>query len=93
MGEGAGDSAVLLVYATRYALGRMTFAPRDIKYLLVRHQGWLDVATVDVLIRDIDEHGARHGGYGMRCDDEQWAETLDWLRKMRPIIERKAVSA
>jgi hypothetical protein len=87
------NDAVLLVYATRYALGRMTFAPREIKDALVRHQGWLNVQTVDVLIRDIEEHGKRFGNYGMRCDDEQWADTLDWLREMRPIIERQGVAA
>lgn len=75
------DDAAVLIFATRYALGRKTLAPSIVKSALVRHQKALSAADADILIRDIEAQ-AEHG-YGDRCDEETWADTLGWLREMR----------
>lgn len=75
------DDATVLIFATRYALGRRTFAPKIVSEALVRHQKAISANDADVLIRDIEEQAER--GYGDRCDEDTWLDTLGWLRDMR----------
>ena len=67
----------ILIYAMRYALGRMTFAPTmvidNIKYNI-------DLFSADSLrqiIKDIDEQASF--GYGMDCDEETWMNFKEYL--------------
>lgn len=78
--RGSRDDATLLIFATRYALGRRTFAPSIIKGLLIRHQDWLTPQDAAILIHDIEFQGTI--GYGDPCDRETWETTLGWLREM-----------
>jgi hypothetical protein len=82
------NRAAMLIFATRYALGRRTFAPEIVRGELVVQSECLTVDDVDVLIRDIEAQAEL--GYGDRVDEEAWADTLAWLREMRPIIERRS---
>lgn len=67
----------------RYALGRQTYVVRDVCQLLRRVEPLLGRGQLNVLIRDIDDHGrdvARLTGrpqsesYGMPCDYRDWMD-------------------
>lgn len=79
--EWTRDDAAILIFATRYALSRRTYAPSLIKDALVRHQDWLSARDADVLIRDVEAQAAF--GYGDRCNEDTWADILGWLREMQ----------
>lgn len=72
------DDAAVLIFATRYALGRRTSAPNIVGEALRRHSDWLSHGDVQALIRDIEDQAAL--GYGDKCDQETWLSTLSWLR-------------
>lgn len=71
------DIDELSVWAVRYALGRMTYAPHNVAELIERRRDSIRPATLAVIVRDIDEAEAR-GGLGMAMDAEAWLR----LRKM-----------
>lgn len=82
------DLSFMIIAATRYALGRMTYSTsimRDVITEGVRH---MSDNCISVLFRDIKEHG-EHGaraklennGYGMECDYQAWMDCLRSLEK------------
>lgn len=73
------DLDELSVWAARYALGRMTYAPHNVVDLLVRRKDSLRPQTREVICRDIDEAEAR-GGLGMEIDAEAWKQLREVLR-------------
>ena len=77
----SGDVAAVLIFATRYALGRRTYAPYVMRDALQRRARELSERDVDILIGDI-EGQAKHG-YGDPCDEEVWLDTRSWLRSLR----------
>lgn len=77
----------IIVYATRYALGRMSYSVGDVcKYITFYHKE-LSKNCLDILIRDIEEeieYWHKMGRTcGMECDEKQWRELLELLKEER----------
>jgi hypothetical protein len=70
----ASTNAIMLVYATRYALGRRSSAASDVEQAISANLGVLrhDRGCLQAIIRDI--RGATD--YGADCDRECWMRTL-----------------
>ncbi|MDN5861748.1 MAG: hypothetical protein L0H84_24370 [Pseudonocardia sp.] len=62
---------VILIYAFRYALGRMTYAVGDVAAALTAHAEQLRPEWRTQIIRDIDT-AIEDGHAGMSCDVQQW---------------------
>ena len=60
----------ILIYAMRYALGRMTFAGVAVLENIQHNIDLFSANDLHLLIRDIDEQ--KKFGYGMKCDEELW---------------------
>ena len=44
----------LIIYAERYAIGRMTYVPSEVNDIILTHLPCISNNTLDVLIRDIE---------------------------------------
>jgi len=68
------SASIMLVYATRYALGRRSSAASDVEQAISANLGVLrhDRGCLQAIIRDI--RGATD--YGADCDRECWMRTL-----------------
>ncbi len=69
----------ILVYAMRYALGRMTFAPMTVVKNIKRNIDFFTPYQIEMLIKDIEEQ-KDFGGYGMECDKKVWMDFKDYLK-------------
>lgn len=80
-----------LVFAFRYALGRMSTAPFHMVSVLRAHWGQLETWTQAQIQREITEAISR-GEAGRDCDVATWREVLSWaLRDECPSCGRRAV--
>jgi hypothetical protein len=61
----------ILFYASRYALGRMTYAVSEVAGEIIRQADELSPKMRANIIREIDEAFDR-GRLGMKVDAEQW---------------------
>lgn len=77
-------AASVLVYAARYALGRMSGAASDVEYAVAANLDVLrrDHGCREAMIRDIEEAQAEDN-LGMDCDRECWMRTLGRLQSAR----------
>lgn len=66
----------LLVFATRYMLGRMSYGVGLICDEIVCAWPTLQRKTQVVLHRDIREHGEQGHSYGHECDQAAWQRVL-----------------
>jgi hypothetical protein len=68
----------VLVYATRYALGRRSGAASDVEYAIARNLDALrhDRGCLAAIVRDIEEAD----DLGDECDRECWMRTLGRLK-------------
>ena len=57
----------ILIYAMRYALGRMTFAPTTVIENIKCNIDLFSIDGLKLIIKDIDKQDD-FGGYGMECD-------------------------
>lgn len=68
----------ILIFAMRYALGRMTFAPtiavENIKSNILNFTS----NEIDIMIKDIEYQAGF--GYGHECDEELWLDFANYLR-------------
>lgn len=77
----------LLVYATRYALGRSSYAPDDVMVALrARHDLVTDAGTRVAILRDIREAlTPRVGNIAIALPyADEWRETLAYLEERWP---------
>lgn len=79
------DEAILL-YAFRYALGRKTFAPSDVRAAIRANQPIRDHGIREEIVRDIRRASVIPGGLGDRNIDAQ-----GWL-KLLAELERQATA-
>lgn len=75
----------ILIYAMRYALGRMTFAPTTVMDNIRHNIDLFSLDSLRLLIRDIDEQPS-FGGYGMECDERLW---LDFREYLEDVISKR----
>lgn len=73
------DLQSLIIYAQRYTIGRMTFAPSEVKEIILKHMGDLSLGTIQVIIDDI-ERVRDEDGLGMECDKATWLALLNDLQ-------------
>ena len=68
------DDEYLIIAATRYTLGRQSYAVGIMADILKARAGSLSASTRSVIMRDIQDQGKL--GYGMDCDRQDWLEAL-----------------
>ena len=77
----------IIVYATRYALGRMSYAVDDVCRYIKYYIKELSENCIDILIRDIEDEIKYWNDMGrtcgMECDEKQWHELLELLKEER----------
>ena len=77
----------IIVYATRYALGRMTYSVDDVCRYIKYYIKELSENCIDILIRDIEDEIKYWNNMGrtcgMECDERQWRELLELLKEER----------
>ena len=72
----------MLIYAQRYAIGRMTFAPRDVCDLINKHITELSRNTLTVIQRDIEHHTEDNDLGNPNIDAPEWIKTLDNINRV-----------
>lgn len=73
----------LIVYAERYAIGRMTYAPHEFGEIVEKYLPEIHNSTLNVLINDIELQAQRECGLGEECDKKMWLALLDTLKNER----------
>ena len=68
-------------YAFRYALGRMTYAVKDVVDYLIENWGKISTKTKELIIKEIDR-AIIEGKSGMDCDTEQWQRVIDKVKQV-----------
>ena len=75
------DFQDLLIYAERYAIGRMTYAPHTVCEMINMQMKNLSENTIDVIIRDVKKQ-AEHDNLGSKIIDVPvWLKTLENLEE------------
>ena len=70
------DFEDMLIYAQRYAIGRMTFASQDVCNLINAHIDWISVKTLSVIKTDIEQQRDRGNLGNPTIDAPVWLATL-----------------
>lgn len=66
----------ILIYAFRYSLGRMTFAPIIVVDNIKANIDKISTGDIELYIREIKECS----NYGMDCDKDLWTNFLEYLK-------------
>lgn len=74
------DLQSLVIYAQRYAIGRMTYAPAEIKDIVLKHLPNLSDNTLNVIVSDIDYHQKKKS-LGTATDEALWLDLRQQLVK------------
>ena len=79
------DDEQILICAVRYALGRMSYIVGVVCQYVTYKRKTLSKECINIIIRDIEDEMKRYhkaGEYlGMKCDERNWCELLDILKK------------
>ena len=67
---------VLLMYAFRYALGRMTYSVGDVAGHLIEHKDAIKLDWKQQIVRDIEE-AITEDRAGMSFDAEKWIDVVE----------------
>lgn len=70
-----------IIYAERYAIGRMTYVPSEVNEIIRKYIDRLNNNTLGVLIRDIETFNPDM--LGMDFDKKMWLNLLDTLKAER----------
>lgn len=70
---------LLVIYSTRYAMGRQTAAPSTAIKAVKSHAHVLSASDLEQFAEDVDAH-ARRGALGMDADREDWVAFASWCR-------------
>lgn len=71
----------ILMYAMRYALGRMTFAPMTVVENIKHNIDLFSEGDLEIFIRDIEEQESYgRQALGMNCDVETWLSFKQYLK-------------
>jgi len=76
------DFEDILIYAVRYAVGRMTFAPRDVCDIINKHINELSKNTLIVIQKDIEQHKEDNHLGNPNIDAPEWIKTLDNINRV-----------
>ena len=71
----------ILMYAMRYALGRMTFAPMTVVENIKHNIDLFTKGSLETMIREIEEQESYgRQALGMNCDIETWLNFKQYLK-------------
>ncbi len=79
------DTRAMVVYATRYALGRSSYAPGDVMRAI--RAADLDATDLRVIARDIREQVERDPDIAYA---QEWRETFEWVESRYAELKRAA---
>lgn len=79
------DLQDLMIFAERYSMGRMTFAPKTFQEICLKHLRDLKTGTIKVIIADI-EHEEKLDRLGADFDKKMW---LDLLHTLKSEIQKR----
>lgn len=71
-------------YAFRYALGRKTYAVKDVVDYLIQNWGKISARSKELIFKEINQAIAE-GQSGMHCDTEQWQRVIEMGKDERKI--------
>ncbi len=72
----------LVLFAFRYALGRMTYAPYEVIRAVKKHSDILSQNTKSLIVKEIKERVSQGmKGLGWDCDARAWIELVEFLTK------------
>lgn len=75
----------ILICAVRYSLGRMSYIVNVVCQYVTYKRKNLSRECINIIIRDIEEEMERYHRagerLGMECDERDWCELLDILKK------------
>ena len=72
----------MIIYAQRYAIGRMTFASRDVCDLINKHITELSKNTLTVIQKDIEQHTEDNHLGNSKIEALEWIKTLDNINRV-----------
>jgi hypothetical protein len=72
----------MIIYAQRYAIGRMTFAPRDVCDLINKHITELSRNALVVIKKDIEQHKIDNHLGNPTIDAPEWIKTLENINRV-----------
>ena len=72
----------LLIYAQRYAIGRMTYAPTEVATLVRKYMPYATTGALNILIQDIEQQ-TDVDMLGEECDKKMWLALLETLKNER----------
>lgn len=76
----------ILIYALRYSLGRRTFAPTTVIENIKHNINKFRKTDLELIIRDIEEQ-KNFGGYGDKCDIDNWLNFKQYIGQQLDILE------
>jgi len=82
-----GELRACMIFAFRYALGRMSMDPYTITQIIKDNEPVLTNFDREQMINDI-QNAIDLGGAGMACDIKLWKEFADYLRVDKLIKEQ-----
>lgn len=77
----------ILVFAVRYALGRMSYAVSDVCRYVSKNVKRLSINCLAVLIRDIEDEIEMYHRAGQKCGDE--CDEKDWVILLHILKEER----
>ena len=72
----------MIIYAQRYAIGRMTFASRDVCDLINKHINELSKNTLFVIQKDIEQHIEDNHLGNSKIEALEWIKTLENINRV-----------
>jgi hypothetical protein len=72
----------MIIYAQRYAIGRMTFASRDVCDIINKHITELSKNTLTVIKQDIEQHTEDNHLGNPKIDAPEWIKTLENINRV-----------
>lgn len=79
------DLQSLVIYAQRYTIGRMTYAPWVFSQAMLRSLDNLTDNTIHIVMRDIEQESGKDA-LGWECDKVLW---LDLLVKLKAEMKKR----
>ena len=76
------DFEEILIYAERYAIGRMTYAPHTVCEIINNHLDDLTKNTLVVMKRDIETNREKDNLGSPNIDERVWIETLRNIKRV-----------
>ena len=76
------DFEEILIYAERYAIGRMTYAPYTVCEIINNHLDDLTKNTLVVMKRDIETNREKDNLGSPNIDERVWIETLRNIKRV-----------